>query len=130
METRDGRGTLLKVGNAESPLLASVRAGAKVRARPPPVAKWGFFTALATTVALGGATGGFALGARAKQAEYDGLVTRSMSQPVDGAQLDQVARRGETLVTVTNVGYALTAAVAIVAAVLIPFVNWDDVPEP
>lgn len=130
LETADRRGPLLQVGSPARPLTVDVTAGAKVRERPPPVPRAAFWTALGATLAVGAAGGGVGLVTRSKQDQYSALAASARSTPVAASQFTRMGAEGDRLASATNVLLVVTAAFAVATGVLVPFVNWDDVPDP
>jgi hypothetical protein len=122
VETLDAKGPLLSVGTEKQPKAVAVSAGVFSTAKPPPLHKGVWFAGLALSAAVGAAAGGVGIAFNDTQTQYKTLA--GSPDEVDGARLQALRVRGESLGDATT-GLLISTGVAVLAtAVMTPFVNW------
>jgi hypothetical protein len=120
VETSDAKGPLLTQGSAKQPFHIDISAGSVQSGKPPPVHRGVFWAGFGLTLASGAATGALALTTMFVQKQYS-----NEHGTVQGADLLALERRGSTAATGTNIALGITGALALITAILIPFVDWE-----
>lgn len=120
----DRVGPLLTIGSEAAPRSLVVMPGQLERGLPRVIPRPVFWVTAASAIIAAGVGGGLRLAANSKQSEYDELAAASITgAPVNADVLAATANQGRDLVIASTASFITGAGLAVVAAILLPFLE-------